>query len=300
MGDRADTPEILRRWKAPIEACLERLLPPGDEPSGLGRAMRYSLMAGGKRIRPALALAAYEACKGEDSRLALEPACALEMFHTYSLIHDDLPAMDDDDLRRGIPTSHKVYGEAVAILAGDALQTLGAEVLATYPEGNRFAARRGEVSRLVFRALGWNGMAGGQALDLSSEGDVQIGLEGLLEIHRRKTGALLEVSLLVGAVLAGAGKKRMAALRAYGENLGLAFQVVDDILDVTASTEVLGKTAGKDPRQGKATFPALWGLEGSRVEARRLLDGALESLAPFKERARDLRELAVFVVDRRT
>jgi geranylgeranyl pyrophosphate synthase len=260
--------------------------------------MRYSLMAGGKRIRPTLALTAFDACGGNIPELALEPACALEMFHTYSLIHDDLPAMDDDDLRRGRPTSHKFFGEATAILAGDALQTLGAEVLATYPEGSRFAARRGEVCRVVFRALGWDGMAGGQALDLASEGKAGVDLERLLAIHRRKTGALLEASLLVGGILAGAGIRQREALRAYGAHLGLAFQVVDDILDVTASTEALGKTAGKDTEQGKVTFPALWGLDGARDEADRLLSAALEALKPFGSRGSDLAELARFVVAR--
>jgi geranylgeranyl diphosphate synthase, type II len=293
-----EIPPVLLRWKGPVELCLGRLLPPDDETSGLAAAMRYSLLAGGKRIRPVLALAAYDACGGEDPTLALEPACALEMFHTYSLIHDDLPAMDDDDLRRGRPTNHKVFGEAVAILAGDALQTLGAEVLSRFPEGDSWAVRRGRVSLIVFRALGWDGMAGGQALDLSAEGRTGLALEDLLAIHRRKTGALLVASLLTGAVLAGADRAAEEALTAYGENLGLAFQVVDDILDVTASTQDLGKTAGKDPEQGKATFPALWGLDGARREADRLLAASLEALQPFGNLGGDLARLAEYVVSR--
>lgn len=277
---------------------MERLLPPEDEPSGLGRAMRYSLMAGGKRVRPILALASFEACGGKAPESALEPACALEMFHTYSLIHDDLPAMDDDDLRRGRPTSHKVFGEAMAILAGDALQTLGAEILSIYPKGPEFTQRRGEVCRTVFQALGWAGMAGGQALDLKAEGREDLGLDDLLAIHRRKTGALLTASLLTGGILAGASPNRLDDLRAYGENLGLAFQVVDDILDVTSTVQDLGKTVGKDPEQGKLTFPALWGIEGAKNEAKRLLDGALRAIQPLGESGRDLGDLATFVVHR--
>jgi geranylgeranyl diphosphate synthase type II len=291
-------PAILHRWRGPVESCLRRLLPPDNEPSGLAAAMSYSLLAGGKRIRPVLTLAAFETCGGKDPALALEPACALEIFHTYSLIHDDLPAMDDDDLRRGRPTNHKVFGEAVAILAGDALQTLGAEVLSRFPEGDSYAVRRGRVMLLVFRALGWDGMAGGQALDLKAEGRGEVPLEDLLAIHRRKTGALLVASLLTGAVLAGADRVQEESLVAYGENLGLAFQVVDDILDVTASTADLGKTAGKDPEQGKATFPALWGLEGARGEAGRLLKAAIEALRPFGRCGEDLAQLAEYVVNR--
>ncbi len=291
-------PEFLGRWKPAVEDAVLRLLPPEDEASGLGKAMRYSLMAGGKRIRPILAVAAFEACGGGDGTLILEPASALEMFHTYSLIHDDLPAMDNDDLRRGRPTNHKVFGEAMAILAGDALQSLGAEILAGKPEGEEWSSRRNEVCRTVFDALGWAGMAGGQALDLNAENQADITLDSILRIHRMKTGRILEASLETGAILASADAGQREAILGYGRALGLAFQVVDDILDITATTAELGKTAGKDEKQGKATFPAFWGIEGSRKEAQRLLAEALESLRIFGDGGRDLEALARYVVER--
>jgi len=293
-----ESPEVFRRWRPLIEEALASLLPPEDEPSGLGKAMRYSMMAGGKRIRPILAIAAYEAAGGVEPSRILEPVCALEMFHTYSLIHDDLPAMDDDDLRRGVPTSHRVFGEAMAILAGDALQSLGAELLAGTPSGDSWTDRRNEVCRTVFGAIGWAGMAGGQALDLEAEGRAGITLEEILRIHSMKTGRMLEASLETGAILAGATPEGREAIRAFGRGLGLAFQIVDDVLDVTSTTGELGKTAGKDLRQGKATFPSFWGVEGSRREAGRLLEQALDALDVFGDRAGDLAALARFVVER--
>ena len=295
------TPQIIRRWAPEIEGALDVLLPsPNREPKALHEAMRYSVMAGGKRLRPILALAGYEACGGVKTEAVLRAACALELFHTYSLIHDDLPAMDDDDLRRGKPTCHKVYGEALAILAGDALQTLGAYLLSTEPAGSRWAARRGRAAREVLFALGSDGMAGGQAMDLQQTGSGgTVSPKALITIHTLKTGRFLEASLLAGAHWAGASAAHRASLKKYGTSIGLAFQIVDDILDETQSIEALGKTPGKDSAQGKATFPALWGIEESRREVERLLSDALRAAADFEPNSRDLRELAHFVAGRK-
>lgn len=293
-------PAILQRWSPRVEETLDRVLPPASrEPRVLHEAMRYSVMAGGKRIRPILALAAYEACGGRDADSVLPAAAGLELIHTYSLIHDDLPAMDDDTLRRGKPTNHVVFGEAVAILAGDALQTLGASLLVCEPRGARLAARRVRAAREVFRAVGSEGMAGGQALDLAETGsggaaDKDI----LLTIHTLKTGRFLEACLQVGAIWAGAPVAARRALGRYGSAVGLAFQIVDDILDLTQTHESLGKTPGKDSAQGKATFPALWGLKESRREADRLLSEALRAVAELGPASQDLRELAHFIVHR--
>ncbi|MGC8762548.1 MAG: polyprenyl synthetase family protein [Acidobacteriota bacterium] len=294
------SPPVLDRWKGPIEETLEHLLPsPEVEPAELHAAMRHSVLAGGKRLRPVLALAAYEACGGRETAAVLPAACALELLHTYSLIHDDLPAMDDDTLRRGRPTCHVVFGEATAILAGDALQTLGAYLLAAEPRGARWAARRNRVSREVLYALGTAGMAGGQALDLNLTGKGEAVDAPLLErLHRMKTGRFLEACLLAGAYWAGAPAAQRRALKRYGEALGLAFQVVDDILDTTGTDASLGKTAGKDAAQKKATFVALWGLDGARRAARDLLSHALRALDGFGPECQDLRELARFVVGR--
>jgi geranylgeranyl diphosphate synthase type II len=261
--------------------------------------MRYSVMAGGKRLRPILAMAAYEACGGEDAEAVLPAAAALELLHTYSLIHDDLPAMDNDDLRRGRPTSHVVYGEAMAILAGDALQTLGAYLLASEPHGSRWTPRRNRALREVLLAIGSEGMAGGQVLDLQETGASRSSSkEILLTIHTLKTGRFLEACLQAGAFWAGAPAPTRRALSRYGSALGLAFQIVDDILDLTQTSEALGKTAGKDSKQGKTTFPALWGLQASRREAERLLSDALRAIADLGPRSQALRELAHFVVKR--
>ena len=294
-------PEALKRWGPEIERALDQVLPkPGREPKKLHEAMRYSVMAGGKRLRPVLAIAAYEACGGRDREAVLPAAAALELFHTYSLIHDDLPAMDDDDLRRGKPTCHVVYGQGMAILAGDALQTLGALLLATYPKGSKWQARRGRAAREVFFALGSEGMAGGQAMDLLQTGSGgSISPKALITLHTLKTGRFLQAAVLAGAHWAGAGAAQRKALAKYGSSLGLAFQIVDDILDETESAEALGKTPGKDTTQGKATFPALWGLEESRREVERLLSDALRAAALFEPRSRELRELAHFVTNRK-
>lgn len=295
------TPEALKRWTPILDKTLNEVLPSAQEPPGkLHEAMRYSVLAGGKRLRPVLAICAYEACGRTDSDTILPAAAAIELLHTYSLIHDDLPAMDDDDLRRGKPTNHVVYGEATAILAGDALQTLGGLLLSSYPKGKQWSERRNRVCRVVFEAMSSRGMAGGQALDLEATGNShRPSLEELEKIHRMKTGELLRASLTAGAIWANAPPRMEEALIRYGEALGLAFQITDDILDVTADSEELGKTAGKDQSQGKATYPALLGLEESKLRAERLLEEAVEALTTFGSRGDALKDLALFSVRRK-
>jgi geranylgeranyl diphosphate synthase type II len=257
--------------------------------------MRYSLFAGGKRIRPLLAIAAAQAVS--DAPVGIEScACALEMIHTYSLIHDDLPALDNDDLRRGRPTCHKVYGDAMAILAGDALLTLAFEVLAKMEYAD--ASKRIELVRELATASGTvGGMIGGQVNDIEGEGKHPTA--SLLEsIHRAKTGALLRASVRMGAIYAGAAANQFAALTSFGEHIGLAFQIVDDMLDVEQSSEALGKTAGKDAVQHKITFPAVYGIERSREMTEQERLAAHLALQPFDDRAQRLRELADLVVRR--
>ncbi len=257
-------------------------------PPSLLEAVRYSLFAGGKRLRPALALGAAEVVSGDDT-VALPVACALEMIHTYSLIHDDLPAMDDDDLRRGKPTCHKVYGEATAILAGDALLTMAFDA----------AAETGstEIIQAIARAAGAGGMVGGQQMDLEGEGK-QLDLAALQSIHRAKTGALIQVSLRCGAMAADATLAQVDALADYGRHLGLAFQITDDILDVVGAEAVIGKPVGSDESRDKSTYPALLGLDESRRLAGEAVVSALAALAVFGGEAENLRNLARFVADR--
>lgn len=264
-----------------------------DVPAALVEAMAYSLLAGGKRVRPILVLAAFEACRGgaEREALALDFAVALECIHTYSLIHDDLPAMDDDDLRRGRPTCHVLYGEATAILAGDALLTEAFSRLGTGEE-----AERARLVALLARAAGAAGMVGGQVLDLGMQG--RPSLEEVAEVHRRKTGALLRVATEGGAVAAGAGEKEVDALRRYGEALGLAFQIADDILDVVGDTEEMGKRQGGDEARGKPTYPALVGLERARELAHEAKRAAIAAIEGMGEGAAPLRALARYVVER--
>lgn len=273
-----------------VKADLNRLIPILDaallrpfrqgEAQRLGEAMRYSLEAGGKRVRPVLCLLACEAVGGTVA-MALPGALALEYVHTYSLIHDDLPAMDDDDLRRGRPTNHKVFGEGHAILAGDGLLTEAFGVLAS---SDLDPARRAEALSLLAEGAGWRGMAGGQALDLEGEKLASYDLAHLQLIHRLKTGALLRTSLETGAVLGGATPAERAALRAYGEAIGLAFQIQDDILDATATDAELGKRAGKDAGRGKITYPSLLGLEGARQALSEATETALCHLASLPNR----------------
>ena len=288
--------EYMAAQQKAVDAALDRWVPAKDEnPATIHGAMRYSLFAGGKRIRPLLTIAAAQAVS--DAPVGIEScACALEMIHTYSLIHDDLPALDNDDLRRGRPTCHKVYGDAMAILAGDALLTLAFEVLAKMEYAD--ASKRIELVRELATASGTvGGMIGGQVNDIEGEGKHPTA--HLLEsIHRAKTGALLRASVRVGGMFAGAGADQLAALTSFGEHIGLAFQIVDDILDVEQSSEALGKTAGKDAAQKKITFPAVYGIERSREMAEEERLAAHLALQPFDDRAQRLRELADLVVRR--
>ena len=279
-----------------VEEALERLLPPETKPPpSIHQAMRYSVFAGGKRIRPILCLESARIFAA-DVTPVLHPACALEFIHTYSLIHDDLPALDNDDLRRGKPTCHKKFGEANAILAGDALLTLAFQTIGEAP----VAAER-SVAILTEIAAGAgtvNGMVGGQVADLEAEGK-SVGREMLEYIHRSKTAALICAAVVSGAVCAGAGKEDAARLRRFGEAIGLLFQVTDDILDVEESSAALGKTAGKDTAQKKATYPAVFGLERSHQIAQELASRATGELEPYGERASRLRDIAEYLVLRR-
>lgn len=289
--------DYLRAGRERVEVRLAALLPPAEGPAAtVARAMRYAALDGGKRLRPILVLAVCEACGG-DAELALSPAAAVEMLHCYSLVHDDLPAMDDDDLRRGRPTVHRAFGEAEAILAGDALLTLALEILAREPEGEAFAARRCAAATAVARAAGIAGMVGGQIADLEAE-QRAIDAPTLEWIHRHKTGALLAAAAEVGAIHAGADPSTCAALSRFGAALGVAFQVADDILDVTATAEIIGKTPGKDRRSGKATYPSLLGIHGSRGEAERLVSQSLLALRGHVAQGQVLEALARYAVDR--
>ncbi|HEV8253542.1 MAG TPA: farnesyl diphosphate synthase [Vicinamibacteria bacterium] len=282
-----------------VEDALDRALAPDDAwPATIHRAMRYSLFAGGKRIRPLLALAAGEAVGGNIADV-MPLGCAAELIHTYSLIHDDLPCMDDDDLRRGKPTSHKVFGEAIAILAGDALLTRAFHLMAEVPAGwdVERVRRRLEAMRILGEACGTHGLIGGQVEDLESEGQ-PISAPALERLHRAKTGALLGACVRGGAVLGGAGPAELAPLERFAEATGLAFQVVDDVLDATAGPDQLGKTAGKDQGAGKATYVRLYGVDGARRIAAGLLDHALAALSPLGARGEPLGELARRIVDR--
>jgi geranylgeranyl diphosphate synthase type II len=289
--------EYLAQQQRLVDAELDRLVPPENTaPATIHRAMRYSLFAGGKRIRPILCIEAARTVAPECSGI-LAAACSLEMIHTYSLIHDDLPALDNDDYRRGKPTNHKVFGDAMAILAGDSLLTLAFQVLAQLDAPDQTKTRL--VTELAVASGTVGGMIGGQVEDLEGEGKPP-GAELLETIHRAKTGALLRASLRMGAHVAGASDTQYAALSSYGEHVGLAFQIVDDILDVEESSEALGKTAGKDAAQHKITFPAVYGLETSRHMAQKECERAHTVLAPFDDRASRLHELADLIVHRKS
>ena len=278
-----------------IDEALDACLPTAEGPAGrLAEAMRYSVFAGGKRFRPMLVLAACELCGGEQ-RMALPPACAVELVHTYSLIHDDLPAMDDDDFRRGRPSCHKAFDEATAILAGDALLTLAFEIVAR-PQS---AAHAAEFVLELARGAGTAGMLAGQMADMAFEG-AQPTAEAVDFIHRHKTAALIAASVRLGAIAAEAPQGTVDSLGRYGQSLGLAFQVADDALDLEATTEQLGKTAGKDAASGKVTYPAVFGLAGARTRAQQLVGQAIAELAPFGPPADLLRGIAHYVVERRT
>ena len=278
-----------------VDKALDRFLPKASvKPSTIHKAMRYSLFAGGKRLRPILCIAAAEACGGTGSK-AIPAACAVECIHTYSLIHDDLPCMDNDDFRRGKPTSHKVFGEGVAVLAGDALLTVAFEILAQAKEAprHRIPVLVGELAN----AAGSLWLIGGQVADLEGEGKKLNGAQ-LKFIHQSKTAALLTASIRLGAMSANASEKMLASLTTFGKSLGLAFQVIDDILDVTQTSEKLGKSAGKDVAARKATYPAIFGLEKSRREAVRLTHAALSALKPFGAKASMLRSIAEYLLQR--
>jgi geranylgeranyl diphosphate synthase type II len=291
-----DLGAYMKERMAAVDAALDRVLPPETErPESLHKAMRYSVFAGGKRLRPVLVIAGAEAVGGSAERV-MPTACAMELIHTYSLVHDDLPAMDNDDFRRGVPTNHKVFGEATAILAGAALLTLAFRLVAENVRQTDPGAL--EVVVDIADAAGHAGMVAGQVADLEAEGR-QVGADTVDYIHAHKTGALIRTSLRVGARLCGADAAQVRALSVAGADLGLAFQIVDDILDVVASSEELGKTAGKDQAQQKATYPAIHGIEASRARARRLIDEAEEALASLGPRAEPIRALGRFILERK-
>jgi len=290
-----DFKEELKQKAALVDEALERFLPSAQTyPPLIHEAIRYSVLGGGKRLRPVLVMTSAEAAGG-DPALVLPAACALELIHSYSLVHDDLPAMDDDDLRRGRPTCHKVFGEAAAILAGDALLTLAFAALAESK-----GAPPGAVVRVLAEvafAAGTRGLIGGQVVDTLSS-DEAMHPQTLDYIHRHKTGALYRAAVRAGAILAGAGDRRLADLTEYAEHLGLAFQIKDDILDIEGNEAVLGKPVGSDVKNKKATYPALYGLAGARERARREARGAMAALKGFGGEADFLRKLVQFVIDR--
>jgi geranylgeranyl diphosphate synthase type II len=287
----------LARERDRIDRELDRVLPAADGPSAtVARAMRHAVLGGGKRLRAIVLMASFEACGGRGDT-ALEPACAIELIHTYSLVHDDLPAMDDDDLRRDRPTVHKAYGEAAAILAGDALLALAFEILGRRPGGDAAAPRRSEAVTVAAAAAGHGGMVGGQIADLESERK-RVDPEMLRWIHLHKTAALFSASCRIGAIHADAVDERRDALATYGRRLGLAFQIADDLLDQTASRETLGKTPGKDKLAGKATYPALLGASTSRGEAERLTHEARQTLDDAGILTGSLAGLAGLVLER--
>ena len=293
--DPFDLSAYLQERQAQVETALDRAMPV-TYPEKIYEAMRYSLLARGKRLRPILCLATCEMVGGTLD-MALPTACALEMVHTMSLIHDDLPAMDNDDYRRGCLTNHKVYGEAVAILAGDGLLAYAFEFVVVNTR-NVPAERMLQVIARLGRAVGANGLVGGQVVDLESEGQPDVSLETLNFIHNHKTAALLEACVMCGGILAGAPESDLQRLSRYAQNIGLAFQIVDDILDITATQEELGKTAGKDQKAQKVTYPSLWGVEKSQLKAQHLVQAASAELAPFEERARPLLAIAKFITSR--
>jgi len=289
--------EILEQGRARTDAALDRLIPlETQHPVSIHKAMRHSVFAGGKRLRPVLCMEAGRMVAGALPKKIEELGAALEMLHTYSLIHDDLPALDNDDLRRGRPTCHKVFGDAIAILAGDALQTQAYEVLARLECP---AEGRVQIIEEIARGTGTlDGMIGGQVVDLEAE-HTQPTKEMLEYIHRAKTAALITASLVSGGLYAGAKESEARKLRSFGQSIGLAFQIVDDVLDVTQTSEQLGKTAGKDTAAQKATYPALFGVEDSLRQADALVNLALEQLESFGDRAETLKELARFLVERK-
>ena len=293
-----DLKSYMAERKRLIDSALEKIFP---VPAGLQKqvieAARYSLFAGGKRLRPILCLAATEVAGGPIEPV-IPAACALEMIHTYSLIHDDLPAMDDDDFRRGVPTNHKVFGEAIAVLAGDALLTEAFEFLAASHCAEIGAEKVLEVIRIAVKAAGYRGMIGGQVIDLECE-NRKVDLATVEYMHIHKTGALLSASLEIGAILGGGDDRQLKAMKDFGHHLGLAFQITDDLLDVEGDAALMGKQPGSDAAKNKMTYPALLGLVQSREAAREHVDRALEALAPFGEKAEPLRAIARYLLVRK-
>jgi geranylgeranyl diphosphate synthase type II len=290
-----DLSTYLSAQQARVELALDQSIAV-VYPEKIYEAMRYSLMAGGKRLRPILCLATCELLDG-DAAMAMPTACALEMIHTMSLIHDDLPAMDNDDYRRGKLTNHKVYGEDIAILAGDGLLAYAFEFIAAQTRDVPAERVLQVISRLG-RAVGAAGLVGGQVVDLESEGQTDVALETLDFIHRHKTGALLEAAVVCGAVLAGGSDDNVQRLSSYAQDIGLAFQIVDDVLDITATQEELGKSVGKDLQAQKVTYPSIWGIEESKRQADQRIAHAKAQLEPFGESAQPLMAIADYITAR--
>ncbi len=289
-----DIKDYLRNKRKLIDNYLREYFSRTFKPERLYQAVTYSLFAGGKRLRPILAISAFEACGGQAEDV-LPQASSIELIHTYSLIHDDLPAMDDDDLRRGKPTNHKVFGEAMAILAGDALLT---EAFFMFTEGDRFKAENlKEALRILAEAAGARGMVGGQAEDILSENS-EPEPDRLEFIHKHKTGALIAASVTISPVLLGVDTRRRQALNSYGQKIGLAFQIIDDILDIIGEDKRLGKKTGADIEKGKMTYPALYGIEASRKKATALIDEAVKELSIFGSSATPLVEIARYILNR--
>jgi geranylgeranyl diphosphate synthase, type II len=294
-----DLKTYLGEKRGMVDEALGRYMPePDGHASELIRAMNYSLFAGGKRLRPILCIAGAEAAGGDGNHV-LPVACALELIHTYSLIHDDLPAMDNDDLRRGMPTNHKVFGEAMAILAGDALLTEAFNMLSMLeaPEQQSFQIIK-KIVGLISSASGWRGMVGGQAADMLAEGKTA-DADTIGYIHNHKTGSLIAASVSAGAILGGGSKNELTCIEAYGEKIGLAFQISDDILDIEGNAEVMGKGVGGDSKKGKNTFPSVYGLAGSKKILKELTDSAIEALEGFDQKADPLRQIAQYIIERK-
>jgi len=296
VSSKLDLNEYLKERKNMVDEALDRFLPQASEaPSQVHEAMRYSTIDGGKRIRPILTLAGCDAVGGKTD-LAMPAACALECIHAFSLIHDDLPCMDDDDFRRGKPTSHKVYGEAMALLAGDALFAFAFQLISRTPKDVPSDVVL-KVWQKIAEATGTNGMVGGQVMDMMAQGR-KPDLGEIEEIHRRKTGALLEVAVVIGGMLGGGSKEQIDALSEYGRNIGLAFQIADDILDIKGNAEKLGKPIGSDQKMEKATYPSVIVIEKSIRIADKAMNDAISALSTFDYKADPLREIAKFVIER--
>lgn len=294
-----DIKAYLKEKKELVDTFLKDYFSSPSSPSVLSEAITYSLFAGGKRIRPILCLAAYDACDKESEDI-LPFASAIELIHTYSLIHDDLPAMDNDDLRRGKPTSHKVFGEGIAILAGDGLLTEAFFMMANSLSGRNIknTALIRAIKEVAF-ASGIHGMVGGQAQDLLSENS-EPDKETLFFIHKHKTAALITASVRAGAILANSNKAVLNAITRYGENIGISFQIIDDILDIEGDTDELGKTTGSDERKKKMTYPCIYGIESSRKKTEELVSEAIYAIKGLSNRAEPLREMAKYILERKS